>query len=163
MDVENSEFLDFVKAADANKLEYILIGGLAMILNGAVRFTQDADLWLEPSNENRDRFIQALLSFGYDEEDVQGMRSTDFTQPRMIRIHDIPMDVLTSVHFNLDYYACRKRARPFTTKGGQLIYFLHINDLRETKILARRTKDLNDILMIDEIIEEVKKQGGSLK
>jgi hypothetical protein len=160
MDVENSEFLDFVVAADANKLEYILIGGLAMILNGAVRFTQDADLWLEPSNENRDRFIKALCAFGYDEADVQGMSNTDFTQPQMIRIHDIPMDVLTSVHYNLDYYACRKRAKAFTTKGGQVIYFLHINDLRETKVLARRTKDLNDILMIDEIIEEVKKQGN---
>lgn len=44
MDVENSEFLDFVAAADKAKLDYILIGGLAMILNGAVRFTQDADL-----------------------------------------------------------------------------------------------------------------------
>ncbi|GAB3780411.1 hypothetical protein GCM10028818_32570 [Spirosoma horti] len=41
------------------------------------------------------------------------------------------------------------------------IYFLHINDLRETKVLARRTRDLNDILMIDEIIEEVKKQDSS--
>lgn len=160
MDVENSEFLDFVVAADINKLEYILIGGLAMILNGAVRFTQDADLWLEPSNENRDRFIKALCAFGYDEEDVQAMSNTDFTQPQMIRIHDIPMDVLTSVHYNLNYQACRKRAKAFTTKGGQVIYFLHINDLRETKVLARRTKDLNDILMIDEIIEEVKKQGN---
>ncbi|WP_227699159.1 hypothetical protein [Spirosoma radiotolerans] len=71
------------------------------------------------------------------------------------------MDVLTSVHYNLACYACRKRAKAFTTKGGQVIYFLHINDLRETKVLARRTKDLNDILMIDEIIEEVKKQGSS--
>ena len=64
MDVENSEFLAFIAIADHHKLQYILIGGLAMILNGAVRFTQDADLWLEPTNENRDRFIQSLLEFG---------------------------------------------------------------------------------------------------
>ncbi|QKZ13034.1 DUF6036 family nucleotidyltransferase [Spirosoma sp. KUDC1026] len=162
MDVENSEFLEFVAVADDCQVEYILIGGLALILNGAVRFTQDADLWLEPTNENRDRFINALLAFGYDEEMVRGMREADFTQPKAARIHDIPMDVLTSVHYRLDYAACRKRAKPFITKGGQTIYFLHINDLRETKVLARRTKDLNDIIMIDEIIEEVKKQGGSL-
>ncbi|UFH54128.1 DUF6036 family nucleotidyltransferase [Spirosoma sp. KNUC1025] len=161
MDVESSEFLDFVAIADKHELQYILIGGLAMILNGAIRFTQDADLWLEPTNENRDRFIKSLLGFGYDEISVQSMRSADFTQPQMVRIHDIPMDVMTSVHYRLDYYACRKRARAFTTKGGQIIYFLHINDLRETKVLARRTKDLNDILMIDEIIDEVKKQNKS--
>jgi hypothetical protein len=44
MDVENSEFLEFVAAADNCQLAYILIGGLALILNGAARFTQDADL-----------------------------------------------------------------------------------------------------------------------
>ena len=102
--------------------------------------------------------MQALLSFGYDEDMVQDIQEADFTQPQMIRIHDIPMDVLTSVHHRLDYQACRERARAFTAKGGQVIYFLHINDLRETKVLARRTKDLNDILMIDEIIDEVKKR-----
>ena len=161
MDVENSEFLEFVAVADTNKLKYILIGGLAMVLNGAVRFTQDADLWLEPTNENRDRLIQSLLAFGYEEELIKDLREADFTEPQMIRIHDIPMDVMTSVHHRLDYYACRKRAKAFTAKGGQIIYFLHINDLRETKVLARRTKDLNDVLMIDEIIEEVKKQSNS--
>lgn len=62
----------------------------------------------------------------------------------------------------LDYIQeCRKRAKPFTMPGGQIIYFLHINDLRETKVLARRTKDLNDILMIDELIDEVKKHDSS--
>ncbi|MBC8151537.1 MAG: hypothetical protein H7Z72_01365 [Bacteroidetes bacterium] len=162
MDVDNPDFTEFVAVADVNQLQYILIGGLALILNGAVRFTQYADIWLEPTSENRDRFIQTLLEFGYDEESVQVMRSADFTQPQVIRIHDVPMDVMTSVHHRLDYQACRERARAFTVKGGQTIYFLHINDLRETKVLARRPKDLNDIIMIDEIIEAVKNQGQSL-
>jgi hypothetical protein len=91
MDVESSEFLDFVAIANRNRVNYILIGGLAMILNGVVRFTQDADLWLELTNQNRDRFIDSLLAFGYDEESVQGMRNADFTQPQMIRIHDVPI------------------------------------------------------------------------
>ena len=71
------------------------------------------------------------------------------------------MDVLTRVHRRFDYAECRERARAFTTAGGQIIYFLHINDLRETKVLARRTKDLNDILMIDELIAARKEQDES--
>ncbi len=39
MDVDSTEFLEFVVAADVEKVEYILIGGLALILNGAIRFT----------------------------------------------------------------------------------------------------------------------------
>ncbi len=161
MDVDNVNFLDFVAVADAQKLDYILIGDMALIHNGAVRFTQDADIWLEPTNENRDKFIQALLAFGYDEHDVAEMRSADFTQPQITRIHDIPMDVLTRVHYQFNYADCRQRAKSVVLKGNYTVYFLHVNDLRETKVLARRTKDLNDILMIDELIAARKEQDES--
>lgn len=160
MDVENNEFLHFVVLADEQQLDYLLIGGLALILNGVVRITRDADIWLRPDNDNRDRFINVLLAYGYTEEEVQPMRIADFTQPQIIRIFDIPMDVLTSVHQRFDYAACKQRAKSFRTNRGQTIYFLHINDLREAKVLARRTKDLNDILLIDELIDEIKKREG---
>ncbi len=161
MDVDNIDFLAFVAAADAQKLDYILIGGLALILNGAVRFTQDADIWLQPTNENRDKFVKALVAFGYDESDVETIRSADFTQPQIVRIHDIPMDVLTRVHHHFNYAVCRKRAKSVVLSGNYTVYFLHINDLRETKVLARRTKDLNDILMIDELIAARKEPDES--
>ncbi len=92
---------------------------------------------------------------------MQAMRSADFTQPQIIRIHDIPMDVLTHVHHRFDYAECRKRAKAVVLKGNHTAYFLHVNDLRETKVLARRTKDLNDILMIDELIAARKEQDES--
>ncbi|GAB4028964.1 hypothetical protein [Spirosoma gilvum] len=98
-----------------------------------------------PTQENRDRFLKAISAFGYEDSDIEAMRSVDFTQSQVIKIHDIPMDVLTQVHHRLDYKACRQRAKAFVAKVGYTIYFLHINDLREVKVLARRTKDLNDI------------------
>ncbi len=54
MDVEDLEFLKFVKAAAENDLEYMLIGGLALAMNGIVRYTQDADVWIRPTNENKE-------------------------------------------------------------------------------------------------------------
>jgi len=154
MDVEGSEFLDFVEVADRHELEYILTGGLALVSNGIVRFTQDADVWLRPDNTNQDK---ALLDFGYDEEDVSAMREADFTQVQFVRIHDVPLDVMTSAHQKFDYDTCRKREPLFTTTRGHKIYFLHINDLRELKVLARRPKDLSDVLMIDDLLEEQRK------
>lgn len=161
MDVDNANFLDFVAVADTQKLEYILIGGMALLLNGVVRFTQDADIWLEPTNENRDRFVQTLLAFGYDEDDISGIRIADFTQPQIAKIHDIPMDVLTRVHHRFDYNDCKQRAKATVLRGGYTVYFLHINDLRETKVLARRTKDLNDVILIDELLASQKEHGES--
>lgn len=82
MDVDSTEFLEFVVTADVEKVEYILIGGLALILNGAIRFTQDADIWLRPTNENRDRFLKAISPFGYEDSDIESMRSIDLHSPR---------------------------------------------------------------------------------
>ena len=154
MDVENSDFLKFVASAETHQVDYILIGGLALLFNGVVRFTQDADAWLRPTNENRDRLMNVLLDLGYDEDDLTELRKADFTQPQIIRISEGPIDVLTRVHFRLDYDTCRQRARLWTSEGGHKAYFLHINDLREAKILARRPKDLYDVLRIDELLNE---------
>ncbi|GAB3802225.1 hypothetical protein GCM10028819_31080 [Spirosoma humi] len=160
MDVDNDDFIRFVIAADHNQLEYILIGGMALILNGGIRYTEDVDVWMEPTNGNRDRLMETLYELNFTEDELGPLASADFTQPQVLRLEE-GVDILTQVHVRLKYTDCRQRAKPFTMPGGQVIYFLHINDLRETKVLARRTKDLNDILMIDEIIEEAKKQGNS--
>ena len=159
MDVENSDFLKFVASAERHGVEYILIGGLALLFNGIVRFTQDADAWLQPTNENRDRFMNVLLDLGYEEDDLKALRAADFTEPQIIRISEGPIDILTRVHIRLKYDDCRQRAKSWTSEGGHKAYFLHIDDLRETKVLARRTKDLYDVLRIDELLEEKRRLG----
>jgi hypothetical protein len=96
--------------------------------------------------------IDTLRAFGYEDEDLTDMSVADFTQPQIIRIHDVPLDVLTQVHSKFDYDQCLARAKPFDTSRGPRVHFLHINDLRELKVLARRPKDLTDVLMIDELL-----------
>ncbi|RCR68669.1 DUF6036 family nucleotidyltransferase [Larkinella punicea] len=157
MDVENSDFLQFVASAEKQQLEYMLVGGLALLLNGAVRFTQDADLWLQPTNVNKEKLLNVLQDLGYSQEDTATIGILDFTKPQIIRIDLGPIDIMTRVHFRFNYEDCRSRAQEFITKAGYRIRFIGINDLREIKILARRPKDLNDVLMIDEVIEERKK------
>ena len=140
MDVENRDFLTFVAAAERRGLEYMLIGGLALLFNGIVRFTQHADVWLQPTNENRDRFLQIMLDLGYEEPELVALRAADLTQPQIVRISQGPIDVLTQVHHRLTYDECRQRAKSWTSEAGNKVYFLHINDLRESKVLARRSK-----------------------
>ncbi|MCE7066247.1 hypothetical protein [Dyadobacter sp. CY326] len=156
MDLEDSEFLKFVKAAGDNDLEYLLIGGLALAMHGIPRYTQDADLWIKPTNENKESFIRTLQSLGYDTDDLDNVRKLDFTEPQKFALEG-PIDILTVVHFRMEYNICRSRAREFTSAVGHKIYFIHINDLREFKILARRPKDLYDVIMIDQLLEGIAK------
>lgn len=160
MDVEDVEFLQFIRAAASQGLEYMLIGGLAMAMNGIARYTQDADVWIRPTHENKDRFVKTLVELGYDQVELAKLREANFTEAQHIRLAG-PIDVLTVVHFRMEYDACRSRASEFRTEDGQVILFIHINDLRELKLLARRPKDLQDVMMIDALLERMRKKPGT--
>ncbi len=51
---------NFFQSLDRNGVEYLLISGQATVLYGAATFSEDIDLWVNPTEENRDRLITAL-------------------------------------------------------------------------------------------------------
>ncbi len=53
MDILHPEFLLFLRCAQTNNLRYMLIGGYAVNYYGYNRNTDDMDIWLAPTNENK--------------------------------------------------------------------------------------------------------------
>ena len=51
------------RLADAN-VRFVLVGGLAVALNGYVRLTEDVDILLEPSEPNVRNLLECLADFG---------------------------------------------------------------------------------------------------
>lgn len=66
-----------------HKVDFILIGGYAVIYHGYERTTADMDLWLKPENENRNRFIDALADHGVIQENLDTVKNMDFTKPQI--------------------------------------------------------------------------------
>ncbi|MCF0058407.1 hypothetical protein [Dyadobacter sp. CY356] len=110
MDLEDNEFLKFVKAAYENDLEYLLIGGLALAMHGIHRYTSDADFWIKPTDDNKEKLIHTLVSLGYEEEEIHGIKDLDFTQAQIVRLEG-PIDILTSVHLRMEFNECRQSKR----------------------------------------------------
>ena len=52
-----------VRLADAG-VQFVLVGGLAVALNGYVRLTEDVDILIEPSEPNVRRLLECLSDFG---------------------------------------------------------------------------------------------------
>lgn len=50
-----SDLVELLAEFDAQKVEYLLVGGLALALHGHPRFTKDADLWVRDTPENLER------------------------------------------------------------------------------------------------------------
>jgi hypothetical protein len=51
---------NFFRSLEENAVEYLLISGQATVLYGAATFSEDVDLWLNPTEENRLRFLKTL-------------------------------------------------------------------------------------------------------
>lgn len=57
-------YLDLFRALDKHRVNYVLVGGLAMNLHGVPRMTMDVDLVLALSEDNLDRFIASAQDLG---------------------------------------------------------------------------------------------------
>jgi hypothetical protein len=55
---------NFFRSLDEHRVEHLLISGQATVLYGAATFSEDIDLWIEPSSENATRFLAALRACG---------------------------------------------------------------------------------------------------
>ncbi len=151
MDLENSEFLRFVESANSNNLKFMIIGGMALNLHGIMRHTKDADIWIRPTNENKVNFLKTLLSIDYTEDEIAEISEQNFTEPQVFTLVG-PIDILTVVHKKFDFDECYDRARVQQIQGHS-IRVLHINDLREVKVLAKRNQDFRDVIMIDDFLK----------
>jgi len=51
---------NFFQNLEHHGVEYLLISGQATVLYGAATFSEDIDLWVNPTETNRSRFLSAL-------------------------------------------------------------------------------------------------------
>lgn len=58
------DFADLLTCLNEAKVEYMIIGGYAVMVHGYLRATQDLDVWVRPSPDNAARVIAAMEAFG---------------------------------------------------------------------------------------------------
>ncbi len=152
MDLEDKDFLDFATLAHEYELKYIIIGGFAMYLNGIKRNTEDVDIWLEPTNENKEKLILVFLKLGYTLEELDDIVMQNFEEYFVFSALG-HLDFLTHIHQNLDFNTCFGQSRTHLLLNNAVCHFLHLNQLRESKILAHREIDLRDVILIDDFLK----------
>ena len=66
----NDDFRDFIKSLNGYNVDYILVGGYAVILHGYRRTTGDMDIWVRNTQENYEKLLKAFLEFGLPIKDM---------------------------------------------------------------------------------------------
>ena len=70
------DFRDLLRYFNEEKVEYLVIGGMAVNYYGYHRSTGDLDLWVAVSPENEDRLAGALRKFGFSKSTCSRSQSS---------------------------------------------------------------------------------------
>jgi hypothetical protein len=141
-------FSEFLSTFVSHRVRFLLVGGHALAAHGRPRYTDDLDVWIEPTPANARRVVKALAAFGYDS---YALHESEFsTLDRMTHLGKPPLriDIMTSVtglRFR-DAWAHRVRA----DIEGLRISIIGRDDLIKNKAASGRAKDLADLALLEE-------------
>ena len=129
-----------------------MVGGFAIRFHGFNRATDDLDMWLDNSLENRKSLRRAFELLGYG--DLAPLETMPFIPGfSSIRIASgIELDIVSEMRGleKLSFDECLKMASIANLEGVN-VPFLHINHLIQNKKAVNRPKDQVDVLELERI------------
>ena len=150
MDIFDEEIIRFWSCLSRATVRYIMVGGYATNLNGYQRITEDMDIWIEDTLENRRNLRTAFRECDMGDyfmiETMQIIPGwTNFNLNNGLKL-DVMLDVKGLESFT--FQECYDLAN-IAEIDGVIVPFLHINQLIESKKAANRPKDqIDDIYLI---------------
>jgi hypothetical protein len=151
-------FFALLRALADRGVEFVVIGGFAVILHGVERYTKDIDIVPESSRENLARLWDALIELDAVPAEVGDFRPEEmpisFTVEGLVEgggnwvLHTRlgRIDVMQWVSGVDDYEVLRARAVPTDIPEiGATVWFAGLDDLLAMKREAGREIDLADI------------------
>jgi hypothetical protein len=151
-------FENLLEDLAAANVEFLVVGGIAVALNGHRRGTEDMDLLVSNSRENIERLLAVLARFG------EGSGATysidDFTnEPGALRVYEeFMLDMFVQMN-GKTYHDLKHLTAPFRLSSGTVIHFLTAEGLKETKRGSVRAKDQSDISILSELKPEDRLKG----
>jgi hypothetical protein len=160
MDIYNEELLSFWRSLERCKVRYIMVGGVATNLHGYQRTTEDIDMWLADTLENRQNLRFAFNEYGIG--DFEPLIRIQFV-PGWTYFHlnnGLRLDIMVGMK-GLEKYSFDEsyEMASIATIADVNVPFIHINQLIQNKKAVNRPKDQIDVIYLEKIIEIQKKEA----
>lgn len=148
---------EIFRQLNKRQIDYVVVGGVALVLHGVVRLTADLDLMLHLDEKNLTRFVDLMNERGYKPR--LPIKAKDFIDPekRKSWFKEKNMEVFSFyhpdqaislvdvfIHEPLSY----KEVKFHSVKmkiGNLLIPVVSIDDLVKLKEISGRPQDMEDI------------------
>lgn len=137
------DFKEFVQLLIKHKVEYIIVGGYAVGIHGYPRYTGDLDVWLNPTNENAAKILNAVNEFGFSS---YNLNKEDFTKEGnviQLGFPPIRIDLLTELD-GVNFEECYRNTEQFEYDDITL-NVIGYDDLIKNKKTTGRFRDLDDL------------------
>lgn len=140
------------------RVDFLVVGGYAVIYHGYDRLTGDMDIWLRPDNNNKKFLLLALQELEFDEEGISVIGNWDFTKPQLFHTGKKPELTDFMTHISGVMYEIANQNAVLANIDGLAIRFIHLNNLIENKMARGRLKDLTDVEYLKKIFDLKNKQ-----
>jgi len=137
------EFKRLLSALSLNKVEYLVVGGYAVIYHGYVRTTGDMDIWVALTRENAANVESAIRSLGFN---PPGLKAEWFVRKgAVLRIGQEPLrfDIINDID-GVTFADCYAR-RVLANIEDIQVNIISLPDLKTNKKASGRNKDLADL------------------
>jgi hypothetical protein len=133
------DFEDLLRLFNQHNVQYLIVGGYAVMKYTEPFYTKDMDIWVEPMEENAKRVYAALVEFGAPLADLT---VHDLTQPHVVfqfGMAPARVDVMTTIDAVPFSEAWQNRVE--THLSGIPISVISLADLIRNKETASRDTD----------------------
>jgi hypothetical protein len=139
----NKDFKEFVQFLNANGVEYLVVGGYALMAHGHPRYTGDIDFWVNPARENIANLLAALAQFGFASV---GLKEDDFfVEQAVIQLGFPPARIDLMVAVSGVEFAGAYKSRLEVDLDDTRINVINRDDFIRNKQATGRPKDLIDL------------------
>ncbi len=156
------KFDEVFRALIRNEVEFIVVGGVAAILQGSPLTTEDVDIVYLCTEENNTRLAKALAELEAHYFDPAGRHiEPDASRLASLKMHLLKtssgrLDVLRTVGKDLGFHDLVDKARAFEVAELR-VRVLDLETIIETKEYADRPKDRYQLLFLRQLREEIRR------
>jgi hypothetical protein len=142
----NDDWNEFLRALTSRGTRFLLIGGHALAVHAEPRFTEDLDVFVQPSLSNAKRVHAALVDFGFGSVIPN---ASEFAKPGLVWMlgrKPRRIDILTGISGVT--FSEAERGSVAITLAGILVPVIGRAALIRNKLASARPKDLADVAML---------------
>lgn len=142
---ENPDYKELLHLLNEYEVEYLIVGGFAVMKYAEPRYTKDLDIWVHNSRQNSVRVVAALKKFGAPLEH-DGISADTLAEKQIvyqIGIAPVRIDILTEI--TAVGFSNAWKNRVATTLFGVPVNFISQGDLETNKRALGRAHDIQDL------------------